>query len=60
MKLTYSVSENQQYQKFLLLLKVSPAMAKLLEHLGSSSGQAFTKELDALVCHHNYYMFIFI
>ncbi|KAF8257393.1 hypothetical protein EI94DRAFT_1818008 [Lactarius quietus] len=41
--------QNQQYQKFLLLLKVSPAMAKLLEKVGSDGGQAFTKQLDELI-----------
>ena len=31
-------------------------MAKVLESIGSSSGQALTKHLDALVRHHCYFI----
>lgn len=49
MRLVVILSKNQQYKKFHLLLKVSPALAKLLDHVGPEAGHAFTKELNEVV-----------
>ncbi|KAI9451182.1 hypothetical protein BJY52DRAFT_1191187 [Lactarius psammicola] len=45
----HTALENQQYQKFLLLVEVSPAMAKLLERAGDQAGPEFTKQLDEVI-----------
>ncbi|KAI9432368.1 hypothetical protein H4582DRAFT_2061883 [Lactarius indigo] len=41
--------KNQQYKKFCLLVKVSPAMARLLERAGDQAGPEFMKQLDEVV-----------
>jgi hypothetical protein len=47
-------SENQQYNKFLLLIEVLPAMiVDLLQRAGDQGGPVLSLELDRVVSHGN-------
>jgi hypothetical protein len=55
--LTDGFRENQQYDKFLLLIEVAPAMIKLLQRAREYAGPEFSMNLDIMVSYNPLMLF---